>query len=206
MNITILGASGQTGLELVRQALAAGHQVTALARAPEAFPVADPALSIAAGDARVPADLAKALAGQDAVLSALGSMKAGDELLQRSTAALVSAARDTGVRRVVQLSSFLAAPNYKPGLAGKLMSPMISGMVADKRAGEDLLTRSDLDWTIVYATGLDKAKAGQPVRIVGPGEKVTLSNGIARADVARFMLAELDRAPHHQGKVVITAR
>jgi uncharacterized protein YbjT (DUF2867 family) len=206
MNITILGASGKTGIELVRQALAAGHQVTALVRTPEAFPVTNPALSVVVGDARVQPDLAKALVGQEAVLSALGSMKAGDELLQRSTAALVRAAQDTGVQRIVQLSSFLAAPNYKPGLAGKLMSPMVSGMVADKRAGEELLTRSSLDWTIVYATGLDKANAGQQVRIVGPGEQVTSRNGIARADVARFLLNELDRTPHHRGTVVITAK
>jgi uncharacterized protein YbjT (DUF2867 family) len=205
MNITILGASGKTGIELVSQALAAGHQVTAFVRSPGAFPVTSPALTVVAGDAREAADLAKALAGQDAVLSALGSMKAGDELLKRSTSALVSAAHDTGVRRVVQLSSFLAAPNYKPGLAGKLMGPMINGMVADKSAGEDRLTQSDLDWTIVYATGLDKAKAGLPARIVGPGEKVSMGNGIARADVAAFMIAEVASPAHQRGKVVITA-
>jgi uncharacterized protein YbjT (DUF2867 family) len=205
MNITILGASGKTGIELVNQALAAGHQVTAFVRSPEALPVTTPALTVVAGDARETADLAKALAGQDAVLSALGSMKAGDKLLKRSTSALVSAAHDTGVRRVVQLSSFLAAPNYKPGLAGKLMGPMINGMVADKSAGEDLLTQSDLDWTIVYATGLDKAKAGLAARIVGPGEEVSMSNGIARADVAAFMLAEVASPAHPRGKVVITA-
>jgi uncharacterized protein YbjT (DUF2867 family) len=174
-------------------------------RGPGTFPVASPALTLAGGDARVEADLAKALAGQDAVLSALGSMKSGDELLKRSTSALVGAAHDTGVQRIVQLSSFLAAPNYKPNLAGRVIGPMLSGMVADKSTGADLLTRSDLDWTIVYATGLDKAKAGLPVRIIGPGEKVSMSNGIARADVAAFMLAELSSPAHRRAELVITA-
>lgn len=117
------------------------------------------------------ADLAKALTGQEAVLSALGTMKAGDELLKRSTAGLVRAAPDAGVRRIVLMSSVLAAPNYEPNLAGKLAAPMMKGMLADKNAGEELLTRSDLDWTIVYATSLDKARAGQPVRVVGPQDK-----------------------------------
>ena len=133
--------------------------------------MASPELTVLGGDARVAADLAKALTGQEAVLSALGTMKAGDEPLKRSTAGLVRAAPDAGVRRIVLMSSVLAAPNYEPNLAGKLAAPMMKGMLADKNAGEELLTRSDLDWTIVYATSLDKARAGQPVRVVGPQDK-----------------------------------
>lgn len=206
MDIVILGAAGKTGTELVNQALADGHRVTALVRTAGAFALTDPALTVVVGDARVGTDLAKALVGQDAVISTLGSMKSADELLKRSSQALVSAATDTGVRRVVVLSSFLAAPTYRPNLVGKLMGGMLKGMVADKTAGEALLTRSDLDWTIVYATGLDKAKAGAPVRILGANDTVSMSNGIARADVARFLLSEVTADGHPRAKITITSK
>ncbi|BEP12148.1 NAD(P)H-binding protein [Acidothermaceae bacterium B102] len=204
MQITILGATGKTGTALVTQALAAGHRVTALVRTPDTLTIADPAMTVVTGDARVTDDVAKALAGADAVISTLGSMKSKDELLARATKAIVGAAQDAGVRRVVVLSSFLAAPTYKANLLGKLVGGMLKGMVADKAAGEATLTRSGLDWTIVYATGLDKAKPGIPVRVLSPTETVSMSNGIARADVATFLLAEVTGAGHPRATVVIT--
>ena len=90
--------------------------------------------------------------------------------------------------------------------SGTLTDGKTFTVVVPPQAGEELLTRSDLDWTIVYATGLDKARAGQAARIVGPGEKVSMGNGIARADVAAFMLAELASPARRRGTVVITAK
>jgi uncharacterized protein YbjT (DUF2867 family) len=133
-------------------------------------------------------------------------MKSADRLAKRSAQALVVAASEAGVERVVSLSSFLAAPNYTPNLVGKLMAPMLNATVADKSAGDATLAASDLDWTIVYATPLDKAKPGTPVRTIGSGERVTMSNGIARADVARFMLTEITATGHHRASVVITSK
>ena len=206
MDITVLGAAGKTGTEIVSQALAAGHRVTAFVRTPGQITSKDPGVTVVGGDARVTADLAKALVGADAVISALGSRKAGDELLEKSSQSLLSAATGAGVSRVVVLSSFLAATTYKPNMVGKLMAGMVKGIVADKLAGEALLTRSDLDWTIVYAAPLDKAKPDSPVRILGVDEPVSMSNGIARAAVARFLLAEVADGGHPRSKVVITSK
>ncbi len=206
MSITILGASGRTGIALVSQALDAGHQVTAAVRTPAAFPLRHPDLTVVTVDVRDSEELAKAFVGQDAVFSTLGSTKSHDALIATSTKALVTAATETGVSRVVVLSSFLAAANYRANLLGKLLGGMFKGMVADKTAGERLLAASDLDWTVVHAAGLDKAPAGAPIRVVGPGQNVSMSNGIARADVARFMLAELTPAAHPRVAVTITTK
>lgn len=206
MNITVLGATGKTGLEVVRKALAAGHQVTVLVRDPAKLLLSSPSLTVVTGDARQATDVAKALVGSDAVISTLGSMKAGDELLAKATKAIVVAAQDAGIGRVVMLSSFLAAPNYKANFTGKIIGGMVKGMVADKAAGEDTLTHTALSWTIVYATGLDKAKAGTPVRVVPTTENVSMSNGIARTDVADFLLGEVTGAGHPRAKVTITAK
>jgi uncharacterized protein YbjT (DUF2867 family) len=206
MNIVILGANGKTGTKLAAQAIDDGHRVTAFVRTKGKLGRSGSAeFTEVVGDARVTADLAKAFVGQDAVLSVLGSMKGSDELQRRASAAIAAAARETGVSRVVALASFMLAPNYKADFMGKLVGGLMKGMLADAQAGEEALRRSNLDWTIVYATRLDKARAGSPIRIIPLTETVSAKNGIARADVARFMLGELVKA-HSRSEVVITSK
>jgi putative NADH-flavin reductase len=206
MKLVILGGAGRTGRELVGQALAAGHTVCAFIRTTEQAPQESPNLTIKIGDARSEADLTEALQGQEAVLSALGSNTPGDELIVRSTQALIAAAHATGVRRVLMMSSFLLTPNYHPHLLGRLAGMLMKGIVADKSSGEDLLKQSDLDWTIVYATLLnDGPKSGQ-ARIVPEHETVGPTNGIARADVADFMLRQLQEASSIRQSLLITTK
>jgi putative NADH-flavin reductase len=188
MKVLVLGASGKTGAEVVRQGMAAGHEITAFVRDPSRLKASDPRLAVKVGDARNVADVAQALEGQEAVISTLGSNKAADALIARSTEALLETAGKSGPRRLVMLS---VARNYKPTLFIKLMARIMAGVVADRWAGEDSLKNSNLDWTIVYAAKLtDGPKAGR-VRIVGAGETVTFRSTISRADVAEFLLARL---------------
>ena len=206
MQITVLGANGKTGTAVVDQALARGHRVTALVRDRSKITRSDAGLTVVEGDAREADDVAKALVGSDAVISTLGSMKAKDELLTRASAALVTAATAAEVKRVVVMSSFVAAPQFKRDLMGKLMASMMKSVVADKSQGETHLQASNLDWTFVYPTGLDKAPAGQPVRVVGADEQVSAKNGIARADVATFLLDEAASNAHVRQRLVITTK
>src|ERR1700687_2259927 len=104
MNLLILGAPARPGRLVVEQALAAGHTVTALFRSPEKLTIRNSNLRVVAGRATDPEDVARALASADAVLSTLGG---GGSVIADSTVEVVEAARKTGVRRVVVLSSFL---------------------------------------------------------------------------------------------------
>jgi putative NADH-flavin reductase len=72
MNLTVLGATGPTGTQLVEQALAAGHHVTALARSPEKLTITNPNLHVVQGDATDRAAVSQAMKGADAVISTLG--------------------------------------------------------------------------------------------------------------------------------------
>jgi putative NADH-flavin reductase len=72
MRLTIFGASGRTGRQLLNQALAAGHTATAVARDPTRLPVHHHRLKVVAADALDPAAIQPAVAGADAVVSALG--------------------------------------------------------------------------------------------------------------------------------------
>lgn len=205
MKLLVVGAAGKTGQHLVQKALAQGHEVTALVRSEYPEDGLE-RLRIVKGDARSEADLMRAMQGQDAVVSALGSEKAADELIKRFTQSLIGAARVTGVRRVVVLSTFLLTPNYKRNWIVKLVGAMRKGVDEDKTSGEDMLRSSSLEWTIVYATRLDTVKPKGEVRIVKDEENVGLKDGIARADVADFMLKTLqDRASLRQS-ILITGK
>jgi putative NADH-flavin reductase len=203
MKIVILGAAGKTGVHLVKQALGAGHAVTAFVRGTLNFD--DPKLTIVTGDARNVDDLAAALKGQDAVVSALGSNKPGDDLIVASTKALLNAMHKTGVKRVLMMSSFLASPGFKPAGLAKIIRPLMRPLVKDKQSGEDLLKQSDLDWTIVYATRLDGVKPGG-YRVLGPDESPAVKDAVARADVAEFILGQIDKRNSYRKSLTITAK
>src|SRR3979411_2163046 len=102
MNLVVLGATGRTGSLVVEQALAAGHTVTALVRSPEKLATGNANLRVVTGQATETSAVASALEGADAVSSTLGGK---GSVIADSTRAIVAAARETGVNRVVVLST-----------------------------------------------------------------------------------------------------
>ncbi len=215
MRVLVIGASGKTGHEVVRQALAAGHEVTALVRDPSRLAIRDPRLTVIRGDVRNEDDLRGALAGQDALISTLGgrakdtmtsalSGKPGEGVMERSTEALIAAAGEAGVRRVVMMSTFMLAPNFRAGIL-KPLALYYKGMNDDKRAGEEALKRSPLDWTIVYATRLTDGERSGRQRLVPVTEIVTPRNTVSRSDVAAFLLAQLNDDAAIRESLVVTA-
>src|SRR5690349_9935734 len=166
MNLLVLGATGGTGRLVVEQALAAGHTVTALVRSPEKLAASQPNLRVVTGGAIDLESVAGAMDGADAVISTVGG---GGSVIADSTAAIVAAARQTGVRRVVVLSSWLVERDRMRPLLRLASGVAMAGPIKDKSAGEHLLRQSDLDWTIVYASTLgDGPATDQPSFPKGP--------------------------------------
>ena len=193
MRLLILGATGPTGRNLVDQALAAGHEVTALARNASRLTVAHPRLAVVGGDATDARTLEDAMGGKDAVLSALGAGNSlRSQIASRAMAALIPAMRARALERVIFLSSFGVGESC--GQASLLQRiafrTMLRQIFADKAKADAMLRASGLDWTLVYPTLLtDGARAGR-YRV---GERLAMSGmpRISRADVAAFMLAQL---------------
>jgi uncharacterized protein YbjT (DUF2867 family) len=200
MNLTVLGAAGATGVQLVEQALAAGHQVTALARAAENLTLTNPNLQVVQGDATDRAVVSQAVKGADAVISVLG---ARGPVIAEATRAVVAATEQAGPDRVVMLSSFaVARDRLKP--VSKLVTRMATGsQIKDKTAGEEVLRASGLDWTIVYATVLTNGPKTEP-RVVPETEKVGVSQRISRADVASFLLQAATDGIYSRREAIIT--
>jgi putative NADH-flavin reductase len=150
MNLTVLGATGPTGTQLVEQALAAGHHVTALARSPEKLTITNPNLHVVQGDATDRAAVSQAMKGADAVISTLG---AKGSVIAAAARAIVAVAKQEGPQRIVMLSTFAVARDRLKA-ASKLLTGMVMGpQIKDKTAGEEALRASGLEWTIVSPPG-----------------------------------------------------
>ena len=207
MKLTIFAATGGIGRQLVDQAIAAGHDVTAVARHPASLPaeVRTVRADLAAAQ---PATLATAVAGADAVLSALGPRsKAEYGIASKGTRAIAGAMQAAGVRRLVVVSAAPVGtvasprrprpPKHDPGdgfVMRHLLSPLITaalrGLYPDLALMEDILADSGLDWTVVRPPRLTN-KAGTGVYRTAYGRNLRRGLTVSRADVAHLMLAAL---------------
>src|SRR5437667_2510259 len=105
MKLVVLGATGSTGMEVVRQAIERGHSVTAFVRSPERLKPFNDRITVKQGDVLNSADLEQVIQGHEAVVSAFGPRvpvsKAEANLLQQFVVALTSAILHADVRRGV---------------------------------------------------------------------------------------------------------
>ncbi len=197
MKILVIGATGGTGREIVKQLLQSGHEVTALVREQ---PKPDEALQGAkfvVGDVRELDVLRRAVAGQDAVADSLGSSMSGPfkevHLFSESTKVLIEAMRTEGVRRLVCITGIGAGDSHGHGgfLYDHFVQPvLLRGVYADKDRQEELIQSSGLDWIIVRPAMLEDGEPAGETRAI-----TDLSDfhggSITRADVAAFVVAQM---------------
>jgi uncharacterized protein YbjT (DUF2867 family) len=184
MNLLVLGATGRTGRLVVEQALAAGHTVTALVRSPQKLTTDNSKLRVVIGEATDASAVSRALQGADAVISTLGG---NGSVIADSTQAIVAAAREAGVSRVVMLSSWVVERDRMDAATRLFTGIAMGSVIKDKNAGEQVLRRSDLEWTIVYASLLTDRPADGSVAVLPDEAKRRMSQKISRADVAAWI-------------------
>jgi putative NADH-flavin reductase len=195
--VVIFGAAGATGRELVTQALAQGHQVTAFVRTPSKLSLTHPALTMAQGNVADAAAVERALTARDAVLCTLGAATPlrREMTLVTGVENIVNAMERSGPRRLIYLS-FLGVRGGREqlNLLGKyLVAPLIlRNVVADHEAKESIITRSSLDWTIVRPARLTNGPRTGVYRHGSDIRAASVVPMISRADVADFMLQQLD--------------
>lgn len=210
--VLVIGASRGVGLAVVRRALAAGLTVRAFARGAGRIPIEHAGLERCTGDARSPDDVARALVGVDAVVQSLGVdpnprfIVGPVDIFSTSTRVLVPAMRAAGVRRLVSVTGFGAGETRAaiPLLQRVPFMATFGRAYADKDLQEQLIVESGLDWTLVRPGVLTNGKASGRYRVLEA--PATWRNGIvSRADVAEFIVGELEAA-EHVGKGVVIVR
>ncbi|MBX9719476.1 MAG: SDR family oxidoreductase [Microbacteriaceae bacterium] len=195
--IALFGGTGKTGRHVLAQALEAGHTVRALARRPESLKVANERLTVIAGDVLDAAAVRETVRGADVVVSVFGQVKGSPHTLQTDgTQNIVDAMRAEGIRRIISLSGGgLAAEQHDqpkaPDRIIKWLLQRISPQVlADAESHLAVLRASGLDWTVARGPRLTDAPATGTYRVGWVG--VNASTQIARADLATFILTQLD--------------
>ncbi len=199
MKVTVFGATGRIGEQVVRQALDAGHKVTAVVRDPARFDVSHPALEVVAVPGLTDPELLRpALDGSDAAISGVGPRGRKDgPVSSTATRGILRAMEASGVRRFVAVSAVPVGPlpEGESFVNRRILLPFMGvfarDVYADLAAMEDEIRRSATEWTIVRPPKLvNKPLTGKYRTCVGGN--VPRGYSISRADVAHAMLAALD--------------
>jgi putative NADH-flavin reductase len=197
VRLLVFGASGLTGHEVVRQALARRHTVTAFVRQPLMLGVSDPDLTIVQGNVADAEAVDAVTAGHDAVVSTLGVGRRleHDEKVIAGVGHIIQAMEKHQVRRLIYMS-FIGVRESRAavGFVLRFITPIaLKHEIADHEAKEALVRASGLDWTIVRPPKLTdgpltgRYRSGDAITTWRPVPK------LSRADVAHFMVEALER-------------
>lgn len=191
MRLTLIGATGGIGGELLRLAQGASHEVTALVRRPEAAEKLTVARTVV-GDIRDADAVSQAVAGSEAVLWTVGATRnTADQvpIFESGARILVEAMRSHGVRRLIALSgAAIGIPGERKPLSGLLMSAIVRvaarSVYLAKLREYEIFSRSDLDWTLVRPP---RVVDGPPTGLVVIGDSLA-SSQVTQGDIADAML------------------
>ena len=194
MNLAIFGATGGTGQQVVKAALAQEHTVTAFVRDPKRLSIQDQRLQIVTGDVFDPEAVAKAVINQDAVICALGGGRDLKKTTVRATGTehIIQGMQAYQVKRLVVVTAMGIGESWNTlSAVNKIFfATALSSARSDHEKQEKAVKASGLDWTIIRPSGLtDGPQTGE----YQFGETIRAkSSTIARADVADLMLKALE--------------
>ena len=194
MKLLIIGASRGIGLDLLEQALSAGHEVTALVRNPQSLAVSHENLRVVKGDILDKGSIEKALTGQDAVCVTIGIKvtRKPISIFSKGTKAVVEAMKNSSCRRLICVTGIGAGDSRGHGgfLYDHVFNPIfLRTIYEDKDRQEKIVRESGLDWVIVRPGFLTNGPRTGKYRALTDLKNVKAGK-IARADVADFILRE----------------
>lgn len=195
MRLTIFGATGRTGQLLVRQALGAGHWVTAYSRTPSKLRITDKNLLLIEGELDDYPAICRAVAGSDAIISALGpGTRAAGSPLVPGMGTIIRAMEHVGVSRAVILSTVsvrdaLDQPHWLIETLVRIIRLVFPTAYEEIIRMAQVISASSLQWTLVRVSLLTNRHLTRRVVTAYPGTR-GLRLFISRADLAWFMLKE----------------
>jgi putative NADH-flavin reductase len=212
MKVALIGATGFVGSPLLTELLSRGHQVTVLARTPAKLTL-QPGLTVVAADALDAAQVAQAVAGHDAVVSAYnpgwGEPKIYELHLQAS-AAIVEGVKRAGLKRLLVVGgagSLFVAPGVQLVDTPQFPAEYKQGAMAARVALNALKQETTLDWSFVsppigLAPGsrTGKYRLGLDDLLPGTGDAPA---GISVADLALSIVDELENPRHVQKRFTV---
>ncbi|MFT3839070.1 MAG: NAD(P)H-binding protein [Myxococcaceae bacterium] len=199
LRLLVLGGTGRTGCAVIDLALQRGHEVTAVARAPEKLGGPRGRLNALGGDVTREELLRELLPGHDAVISALGHRGLGAEsILCDCAKALVPAMEEVGPTRLLVVS---VATLFDAGWFERLLRrTLLANVCADSEQMEAVIAGSRLEWTVVRPPRLSQRRSSGGYR-AEDGKMPGHARSVSREDVAWFLVDGAER-PAHVRRVV----
>ncbi len=205
--IAVYGASGRVGSRIVAEALSRGHYVTGIGRRPESITLKHERLSIATGDIRDSADVARLVKGHDAVISAVGGANPDsddplDSVPRQGAEALVTALRSLGdeAPRMMVVGGGSTTLDESPGVPFVDPDDIPEGprgtqMIGHRLALEYLRMIEDVRWTFVAPALQMRPGERTGTFRVGPGIVIRDTEDqsvISMEDLAVAMIDEIE--------------
>jgi putative NADH-flavin reductase len=197
MNITIIGASAGIGLETVKRGLNRNHSITTLSRS-EIEIEEKKSLNMILGDATNKADLFNSIQQAEAIIVTLGTgrnMKA-TTLFSDFAKLIMEINREKKMDvPFIFVTGFGAgeSKNYVPWMVKLFLKYVLKDVYADKTKMEEIITNSDLNWTVVRPGRLLDKELTEKYRIENTLFKGINIGGINRADVADFLIKQAEK-------------
>lgn len=207
MRVTLFGATGRTGRELLAVLRERGHTVRAICRREGALPAEPPGLEVRAVDLASDAEVSAAIEGSDAVVCAFGPVRPEDPpFCAALTRRIVEAMGRLGVRRLVcvtgaMVASYAHRSMFFEGLA-RLYVRQAPALAQDRVEQERVIQDSTLEWTLVKPPRLTSGAPRGHVR-AGEAVPVGMMSRISRGDLARFLADQLEGSDFVRRRVVV---
>lgn len=206
MKIAIFGATGKTGIELVKQALDYGHEITVMVRDPNRLPKFSKPVTVVTGDFTRLDAVKSTIEGQDAVLCTLGSRELyrNSGLRALGTRAIIESMNEEGVKRLVVMSSLGIGESWNNlSLFSKALFKLVMPAAREDHEAQELVVKSSaLDWTIIRPSGLTD---DPEVSMYEFGKQLTpRTSRISRANVADLILKVIESNTHVHEAITIS--
>ncbi len=210
MNITIIGASAGIGLETVKRGLSRNHSITTLSRS-EINIAEKKSLKMLIGDAINKSDLLNSIQNADALIVTLGTGKNMDATTLFSDFAklIVEIHKENKIDIPFLIVTGFGAgesENYVSWLVKLFLKYFLKDVYADKTKMEEIITNSDLKWTVVRPGRLLDKELTENYRIENKLFKGINIGGINRADVADFLIKQAENQTELKKYVAISQK
>ena len=210
MNITIIGASAGIGLETVKRGLDRNHSITTLSRSGIEIEEKK-SLNVILGDATNKADLLSSIQNADAIIVTLGTSKNmnATTLFSNFAQLMVEIHEENKIDiPFIFVTGFGAgeSKNYVPWLVKMFLKYFLKDVYADKTKMEEIITNSDLNWTVVRPGRLFDKELTEKYRIENKLFKGINIGGINRADVADFLIKQAEKQTELKKYIAISEK
>jgi putative NADH-flavin reductase len=192
--IAVIGGTGKAGKYLVSELVKQGFPIKVLSRNPEKITQESHLIEVIQGNARDYASIRSLLSGCDAVISTLGPSRSEPDTCSVAIGHIIKAMQELKIKRYIELAGLaIDTPDDKKGFQTRLIVGILKrffpAMINDRQKGYDLLSASNLNWTIVRSSMIELTDTKRTLKTSladSPGRK------ISAADLALFLVSQLN--------------